>query len=552
MLSFSESWLQEHFRSALPHQITDRPEFIDAPIGASIDALVQICLSHLNSGQIGLDKTQWDEFLVEHEACADSLMSAVQASSIFTITPSGHLCFQRFALLEQQIAQRLNVLAQAQITVEASISQLPAPSWLDADQAQAFRAILTANLTLLTGGPGSGKTTVINAAIQQLLQNQPDYRILVAAPTARVVDNLKTKNEISSPNVVYATLHHALGLTGGPNRRTRVGFEYNPDLIIIDESSMVELEVLVALLRDLPKGCRLALCGDAGQLAPVGFGAVFQKLLYQTHPTLKPYCVRLTTNHRQDSSKLATIFNVLQHGEAQECLECLRQHSQSVSDDPDSEFEWIELDTDFDRQTTAYQDNQLVSSLEAWRRHKGVGSWLVDANSQRHPLQVLCNTRYGCLGTDNTNRQIASQIAQQVSQQGSMWIEGMPIVITRNIPQYQLINGNILIVCVDSEGQPYCRNRDGDKILLSALATRSSSGTLQYGWALSIHRSQGSEYDHVRVQLQSKGRQGLTRNLLYTAFTRAKTSLTLVATASALTESLRQTSTPVGDVNAYL
>ncbi len=388
----------------------------------------------------------------------------------------------------------------------------------DTLQKRALRNALQNQVFVLTGGPGTGKTTTLNALIS-LLEAQGDT-VFLAAPTGRAAKRL---TELTGREA--KTIHRLLEVdyTGGDNLSVFRRNEKNPlkcDALIIDEMSMVDTLLFDAVLRALPFHSRLIMVGDSDQLPSVGAGNVLHDLL---RSDILP------------SVKLDTIFR-----QAAESMIITNAH-----DIVNGEYPYLESkDNDFfflPRNTEA-ECAATVCQLCAKRLPKAYGF------SPLNDIQVLCPGKKGEAGTWNLNIELqkclnpADGKKKEFKHSGHLFREGDKVMQTRN--DYDMtwtkddgeigrgvFNGDIGII---EKIDPIGRNmaiRFDDRV---AEFPFDSAGELDHAYAITVHKSQGSEFDAVIIPLYEANSRLYYRNLLYTAVTRAKKLLIIVGSARAV------------------
>ncbi len=379
-------------------------------------------------------------------------------------------------------------------------------------QRSAIRAAVDNGILILTGGPGTGKTTTLNAIIQILEYRNLD--IVLAAPTGRAAQRMTELTEREAK-----TIHRLLEVEWGEDsKHVFCKNERNPlecDAIIIDEMSMVDTLLFENLLRALRPGCRIIMVGDSNQLPSVGAGNVLGDLLQsQIIPS-----VELKTVFRQaGQSKIVTNAHAVINGESVD----FTQHSES----------------DFFFMKRVDSDNCLNTVTEL------VTKRLPDAYgfSPINDIQVLCPSRKNNLGSVNLNNVLQSCLNPFISNKTELHYmgiairEGDKVMQTKN--NYDILwkrdngeegsgifNGDIGFVEVVDRRAGYLKVRFDDKV---AEYMADDVGQLELAYAITVHKSQGSEFDCVILPLYDTPSMLRYRNLLYTAITRAKKLLIII------------------------
>ena len=380
------------------------------------------------------------------------------------------------------------------------------------EQEQAIREAATSGLLLITGGPGTGKTTILNGILELLGQMQ--LRCLLAAPTGRAAKRL---TEVTGEDA--STIHRLLEASIDQNtgKMFFVRDEDTPlkcDAVIVDEMSMVDVELLHSLLQAIPQGKRLILVGDPDQLPPVGPGFPFSDMLRSGQlPT-----VRLTEIFRQ----------------AQESLIVMNAHRVNRGEMPD--LKNVKSDFFFMRRQNEEAVGQLIRDLCTTRLPKNMGI-------PSEQIQVLSPTRKGGVGTMSLNKMLQTALNPAASDKKErqfgefIFREGDRVMQIRN--NYDIMwkrtdgsevgtgifNGDVGIIKeIDpgTETMTICfddREADYDFTQLNEL---------EPAYAMTVHKSQGSEYRAVILTAWNGSPYLLSRSILYTAITRARELLIIV------------------------
>ena len=429
---------------------------------------------------------------------------------------------------------------------------------------------LRAGLTLITGGPGTGKTTTVVRLLALLQQaahdQQTTLRILLAAPTGKAASRLSSSIQLALASLPEAwgegipsqavTLHQLLQYS--PNSASRAAPLLATDLVVVDEASMIDLELMARLMKCVPTKARLVLLGDKDQLASVEAGAVWSQLCegaahadntIQAHAT-KPYTLPeqtavLHVSRRFDANSAigqwAQLINAGDLQQIQKKWQVLSTASKVDSIESSEVQIWPDQWRD---RPQGKLDPEVAHALRA-----GWFAWLqvlkplqqagaICDNAQALQLlnhfsefQVLCALRQGAWGVQSLNEQIAmalglSQTAERNFQPAKAqdgWFIGRPIMVTRNDYHLQLMNGDVG-QCLPTVNGLRVAFPDGKGGIRWVLPSRLDA--VETVWAMTVHKSQGSEYDHVLLVLPDRDAPVLTRELLYTGVTRAKSRLT--------------------------
>lgn len=403
---------------------------------------------------------------------------------------------------------------------------------------------LDGHVAVVVGGPGTGKTRTVARLLAAALVTEPELQIALCAPTgkaaARMTDAVQTavvqlEGDAAVPEPVLArlrsaeasTVHRLLGRRRGGGVRHDRRTPLPHDLVVVDETSMVDLPLMARLLDALRPDARLVLVGDPDQLASVEAGTVLADLAApapapSASSVLADRVVELTVAHRfAAGSDIAELAAAVRGGDADGVIGLLS----SARDDLD----WVRpdevapLDSLRDRVVAASTD--LVVAAREGR--------LGDASVAARGLKVLCATRLGSMGLYDWTDLIELGVAEVVPdlRSGRRWALGRPFMITRNDPVARVANGDTGVVA-DLHGRRVLAIDTGAATPVPVPVARLDQ--VEPWWAMTIHKSQGSEFDEVVVSLPLEDSPVLTRELLYTAVTRARRRVTLVADEATL------------------
>jgi exodeoxyribonuclease V alpha subunit len=463
------------------------------------------------------------------------------------------LYLERYWRFEQRVADDLlrragtvGGFTTASPDVDAIVDELfgpDDPSSPDRQRVAVARA-LTRRLTVVAGGPGTGKTRTIArllaAAHRVALVREQALEVALAAPTgkasARMTEAVHAEVEVANLTEDVAgalrateatTLHRLLGASGGGRFRHDRSNPLPHDMVVIDETSMVSLGLMARLLDAVRPDATLVLVGDPFQLASVEAGAVLGEIV-GTATTPRPDgplaadVVLLERVHRFGAdSAIAALADAIRADDADRALDLLANNQTG-------ELTWIDGDDEpgIDR----LYEEAAAGAVEVVRAaHAG------DSEAGLHlasDLKVLCATRLGPLGVYRWSDRIEALAARAMPDAGigRRWYVGRPVVVTSNDYLNRLFNGDVGLVIAGAD-RPVVAFPDPSGIRELAM---SQLGDIETWWTMTIHKSQGSEFRRVIVTLPPPPSPILTRELLYTAVTRAKEQVTLVATEASL------------------
>ena len=404
------------------------------------------------------------------------------------------------------------------IEIEERLRQIEKQTKMDLDehQVEAVKEAVRNGLLVITGGPGTGKTTTINTIIRYFELEGMD--IFLAAPTGRAAKRMSETTGFEA-----RTIHRMLELNGG--MEGNAGFERNEqnpletDVIIIDEMSMVDISLMYALLKAIAAGTRLILVGDVNQLPSVGPGSVLKDIIDSN----EFHTVKLTKIFRQAStSDIIVNAHKINRGEP-------------VSLDNKS------MDFFFLKRYEADKIINVTLQLIKQKLPKFVGA-------SEYDIQVLTPMRKGLLGVDRLNGILqmylnpADKRKREKEHGNTIFREGDKVMQTKNNYQLEWEIRSKYGLCIDKGTGIF----NGDMGIIEEINDFAETMTvsfdegrmveypyklldeLELAYAVTIHKSQGSEYPAVVIPLLSGPRMLMNRNLLYTAVTRAKKCVTIV------------------------
>ncbi len=439
-------------------------------------------------------------------------------------------------------------------------------------QRRAASVALNSALSVIAGGPGTGKTTTVAklllAAVDLAEANgQPAPRISLAAPTGKAASRM-TEAVIAAlgdrepPCGPATTVHRLLGAVPGAGFRADAEDPIEADIVVLDETSMVDLSLMAHLLDAVRPDTTLVLVGDPNQLASVEAGTVLGDVVRAASEPTSPLCAVLTVLtrvHRFDSaSAIAGLAEAIRLGDADGAMEVIDGPPAGDASAPDGrDDDGVAVPLPFDDETvatvetveridpsdTAALDSATSRLASAGREvvaaaRAGRGAAAMSAASE---VKLLAATRRGELGLHGWTDRIESAVADAVEgdgttlRRGERWYIGKPVLVTANDPVLDVANGDVGVVVADDEGEPTVALASGEGVR-SVLPARL--GSVEPWWAMTIHKSQGSEFPDVVVSLPDHESPILTRELLYTAVTRARRSVTLVASEHRIREAI--------------
>jgi len=468
-----------------------------------------------------------------------SWLAAVQASRLTCEPPVLRLYDDRLLYLdrywreESQVCADLLALSVPGARVEVpTLDRLFLPGY--EEQRSAAEIVLSQAVTVLTGGPGTGKTTTV-ARLLALLAEQADLpggvglRIAMAAPTGKAAARLTEAvtaevARLDSPDrkrlagLEATTLHRLLGSRPDTSVRFRHhrGNRLPHDLIVVDETSMVSLTMMARLLEAVRPDARLILVGDPDQLASVEAGAVLADLVDGLSEREDTRVAALLSSHRFGES-IGALADAIRVGDADRVIELLRAGGGHI--------DWIDDEDPTDRLRAI-----LVAPALRVREAAVLGADAV-ALEALDGHRLLCAHRRGPFGVEHWNRQVHRWLTEESGLPAwSEWYAGRPLLVTANDYGLRLYNGDTGVVVARQAGL---------RAVISGAAgplefATSRLSDVETMFAMTIHKSQGSQADEVTVLLPPEDSRLLTRELFYTAVTRAKTKVRVVGSQAAV------------------
>lgn len=498
-------------------------------------------------------------------ALGQLVISADQATS--KVAPCVYdeqgLALYRYWHLEQRLAEQICRLKQQLIQPVACEDYLNLLT--DPHQQAALQMVARQSLSIITGGPGTGKTYTLARIIAVLSQAIPHIRVAMAAPTGKAAQRMQEalQNSFNDPKLLESglmseelrnqgtqTIHRLLGMGHSQTPRFNQKQPLPYDVIVVDEASMLDLNLATLLFEAVPESCRIILLGDANQLASVDVGAVLADL--QQIQALADNKVQLQTSRRfAEGALIGQVAKFIQaQTHQQDQVEVLQRFEVDIiqaaelkpillqTDMPDVvQLEYLpegnQLDLDLYYQKLMLGFQGYVQSLKNYLQEERSIEQVQNVVKAFDDYRILTAVRHGPFGLQQLNQYAQRWIQQQLSiVTVGGWYVGRPVMMTYNDYQLGISNGDIGL-CFEHRTQPQQFEVYFPSLNKWVAANRLPK-SIQSAFALTIHKSQGSEFTHTAVVLDQAAKNLLSQELIYTAITRAKKVVSLLVDQEAL------------------
>ncbi len=485
-----------------------------------LERAVHMLCSALDAGHVCVPLTELDQ------NAERSLRSCAVVGDAGEFKPmildAGMLYFERYWHHETGLAATLRTRASAQdLKIDEKLLADGLRKYLanadDAQRAAAENAVRR-TFSVITGGPGTGKTrtaTVVLALIAtQLAAQKKTARFALAAPTGKaaarlkdslsaVLDTLQVPDEVRKILPASAsTLHRLLGgSSGSAEFRHNLSNPLPVDVLVVDEASMIDLPMMARLFAALRPDTQVLLLGDADQLASVEAGHVFGDICASGLAGVS----QLVRNYRfSEKSSIHRLSQAIRAGNVDAALAELRTSSEDItaSELPVSPALPARIVAGFRQYLTLTEPHAALDAFGKFR--------------------ILCALRDGPSGVSHLNRLAMLALCDAgLLKNDSAYHKGMPLLVTRNDYQLRLFNGDIGLILPNEAGEmrAYFDEETGVRDILPARLPEHETA-----FAMTVHKAQGSEFDSILLMLPERDSPVLSRELLYTAITRAKTN----------------------------
>lgn len=538
------------------HACLDIPAIAGRPVESGEEELA--------GGMVWPAAGEWLQALRESGMVADDAMAAQGEAAPLVLDEAGRLYLLHYAVAERELAQQLlrRAAQSAQDELDADLlerdlARLFRGAAEEDGQRAAARTAVRRRLAIVTGGPGTGKTSTVARILcllfAQAVQRGARFpRVVLMAPTgkaaARLSESLRDSllwgaDALQMPaaarqalsGLTATTIHRALGapLFGyGPFRR-RADHPLSADAVVVDEASMVDLPLMARLLAAVPPEARLLLLGDQNQLVSVEVGSVLGDICALTQAAAEnplAACVeRLSHSFRfRFDAGIGRLARAVNAGDADQAIACLRSGGEDG-------LRWIE----------SGDARALEVALEPLvREHYLPALAAADPGERLRRLsafRVLCAHRRGPFGVEAQNPTIERMLFGSARGHRQAWYDGRPVMVQKNDPSLGLFNGDVGVMALDADSGktraffpgPQGRLRSFSPVVLPEHETV---------FAMTVHKSQGSEFERVALLLPERPSPVLTRELLYTAVTRARQEAIVIGSEAVIRHAVR---TPV-------
>ncbi len=452
------------------------------------------------------------------------------------------------AALRARLLEPPTVPAATLAALQVGRSQTGAIDWQDVAIAAAVRS----RLAVITGGPGTGKTTTVRRLVRVLLAGEPDLQIALVAPTGKAAARLgdALHGEFGADRVPRATtLHRLLGYLALEDLFRRTAESPLPhDLVVVDEASMVDLELMDALLQALKPTARLLLLGDRDQLSSVAAGQVLGDLCRGNPPDAPVGAALAATCREHLGVALPTDAAAAPFAD---CIVALRENHRFAEHSGIGAFATALAARRADVAMAALQAGHDDLVLLPPRDHAALLTPFLPALlaqlqadspaaalRAQGELRLLCAVRHGPFGKEALDAAVEVLLREHGHPTDALFYRGRPLLITANDHQSGLHNGDLGVIWPDADGRLQAWfPRPGDAEPRAFLPLRLPPH--ETAWAMTVHKSQGSEFQDVVVVLPDRPGPLLHAPLIYTAVTRARRRATVVADAELLRTALQ-------------
>lgn len=476
--------------------------------------------------------------LARGASAADARLAGEAAAAVSRATAEGHVCVRLHEVGDEPSALRASLRASRVVGEPGTTEPMPLVldaadrlylhRYFDYERRLAHRLLQAAEaglLSIVSGGPGTGKTTRIVAELGRLLAGDRTLRIALAAPTGKAAARMSDAIRERAGELPQELRHLLPSESSTVHRLLRfhppAGFEHdreNPlaiDVLVVDEASMLDLALATRLLEAVPPAARIVLLGDKDQLAAVESGAVFAEI--SSDPALLPVTLLAKNWRFPEDSGIGRLAAGIRQAQAGPIVDWLRAGS-------DPGVRWDERAA-----AVALAEEGHRPFFDAVLREARDVPGIAGAFAG---FRVLCAVRGGPDGVEAINRELTARARTLLRSPGAgEWYAGRPVMVRVNDYAMRLFNGDVGLALPDTEGQlmVWFEGTDGWRPVPPARVPPHETA-----YAMTVHKSQGSEFGRVLVVLPPADSPVLTRELLYTGVTRAREGVRLQGSEGAL------------------
>ena len=504
----------------------------------------------LREGFIFIDKYYWQKEKKELEEIFDYSLPAdflflekeqVKAGQEKLVLENGVVYFKKYWKYEQQVFNLVKKNAEVPVRIEKEIENSSLFPDLDKQQIKAINTALYYPLSIISGGPGTGKTTIIGKILNALKSeagNGESKKVALVSFTGKAVHRIKeqlgnkTKKELIANSYFYkgiflqiSTLHSMLNNKNSYiyNKKEK---NFDWDFLIVDETSMISLSLMARVLEKTAKKTKVVLIGDYRQIHPIEAGYFFFDLSLAVKKIFPPYFVLLSKNYRYEKE-----------GNIASLVEKLFSKA-DAEPDVEAKKDFLGEDIIFFEDEKDYYNEIFKEGKQHWENLSKVEE-AEDAFKIYYQFVILCSLNVSNFGVEKINEKIQQELLKKKQFYRSNFYNGKPLLIEINTPRLRIYNGDIGI-CLkkDDKIRVYFQRGKNEffSLALSELPKHKS------GYAISIHKAQGSEFEKVLICLPSASKTRkdfIKRELLYTAITRAKKRARILCQNLILNEALK-------------